>query len=58
MKGPPGLPGIAGERGLRGETGLRGEKGEPGSFDYLMLLFADLKYDIEAIQKRVFVDDK
>jgi len=52
--GPPGSPGATGERGLRGETGLNGEKGEPGSFDHLVLLVADLKYDIQALKDRVF----
>lgn len=52
--GPPGSPGATGERGLRGETGFNGEKGEPGSFDHLVLLVADLKYDIQALKDKVF----
>ena len=54
IKGPPGSPGATGERGLRGETGLNGAKGEPGSFDHLVLLVADLKYDIQALKDKVF----
>ena len=58
MKGPPGPPGGPGERGLRGETGLNGQKGEPGTFDHLILLVADLKYDIQMLKDRIFVDQQ
>ena len=44
--GPPGSAGAAGERGLRGPTGSPGPKGEPGSFDFLMLMVADIRHDI------------
>ena len=44
--GPPGSVGAAGERGLRGLPGSRGPKGEPGSFDFLMLMVADIRHDI------------
>lgn len=57
-KGPPGPAGATGERGLRGEQGLRGEKGEPGNYDHLLLLLADLKFDIKALQDKVFTDSR
>ena len=44
--GPPGAAGATGERGLRGPQGSRGLKGEPGSFDFLMLMVADIRHDI------------
>ena len=45
---------MTGERGLRGETGLKGEKGEPGNFQHLLLLLADLRFDIKTLQEKVF----
>ena len=44
--GPPGAVGATGERGFRGPLGSRGPKGEPGSFDFLMLMVADIRHDI------------
>jgi len=58
FKGPTGPAGPTGERGLRGETGQQGEKGEPGTFEHLLLMLADLKYDIKALQDKVYGDNK
>ena len=58
IKGPPGPSGQTGERGLRGETGQQGEKGDSGNFQHLLLMLADIKYDIKALQEKVFVDSK
>ena len=52
--GPPGSPGIEGPRGVKGELGPRGEKGDAGSFDFFMLMMADLRHDLEQLQARVF----
>ncbi len=52
--GHPGAPGIEGPRGPKGETGVRGEKGEAGSFDFFMLMMADLRHDLEQLQARVY----
>ena len=52
--GPPGSPGIEGPRGVKGELGPRGEKGDAGSFDFFMLMMADLRHDLEQLQTRVF----
>lgn len=54
-QGPAGPIGQIGERGFRGEPGSRGEKGEPGNFEHLLLLLADLRFDIKALQDKVFV---
>ena len=40
--------------GVKGESGLRGEKGDAGSFDFFMLMMADLRHDLEQLQARVF----
>ena len=56
-RGPVGLPGAPGVEGPRGETGamgIKGEKGEPGSFDFFMLMMADLRHDLEQLQARVY----
>ncbi|KAK7071286.1 Collagen and calcium-binding EGF domain-containing protein 1 [Halocaridina rubra] len=52
--GPPGAPGKSGPRGFRGAPGPSGERGEPGSFDFLLLMMADVKHDIQKLQERVF----
>ncbi|KAJ7417751.1 Collagen and calcium-binding EGF domain-containing protein 1 [Willisornis vidua] len=41
-KGPPGAP------------GRDGSKGPPGSFDFLLLMMADIRNDIAELQERVF----
>lgn len=56
--GPPGAPGKAGPRGFRGPAGPEGDKGEPGSFDFLLLMMADVKHDIQKLQEKVFSRDK
>ncbi|XP_068246007.1 uncharacterized protein [Palaemon carinicauda] len=56
--GPPGAPGKAGPRGFRGPAGPEGDKGEPGSFDFLLLMMADVKHDIQKLQEKVFSGDK
>jgi len=55
--GPTGPPGELGYQGPRGEQGLQGQKGEPGSFDFLMVMIADMRHDIEQLQKAVFRPD-
>ena len=45
---------MEGPRGPRGETGAVGMKGEPGSFDFFMLMMADLRHDLEQLQARVY----
>lgn len=57
FKGPAGPVGQIGERGLRGEPGIRGEKGEAGNFEHLLILLADIRFDIKALQEKVFVDE-
>ena len=52
--GSPGAQGALGPRGPRGETGPVGRKGEPGSFDFFMLMMADLRHDLEQLQARVY----
>ena len=51
--GPPGAPGQTGPQGPRGEQGLPGQKGAEGSFDFLMVIIADLRRDIAELQDRV-----
>lgn len=49
-----GAPGSTGAQGLPGERGPRGPKGAQGSFDFLLLVMADLRHDIQQIQHRIF----
>jgi hypothetical protein len=42
---------------FRAEPGLRGEKGEPGNFEHFLFLLADLRFDILALQDKVFIGD-
>ncbi|XP_023330732.1 collagen and calcium-binding EGF domain-containing protein 1 [Eurytemora carolleeae] len=51
--GAPGAPGEKGPQGPRGESGIPGQKGEEASFDFLMLIIADLRRDIVELQERV-----
>ena len=53
--GPPGAPGTTGPQGLPGSQGLQGDKGETGSFDFLMLMLADIRHDIELMKAKVVV---
>lgn len=55
--GPPGATGKPGTRGLPGIPGVPGEKGDPGSFDFLNLMIADVRHDIQKLQEAVFGDD-
>ncbi|XP_012284450.1 collagen and calcium-binding EGF domain-containing protein 1 [Orussus abietinus] len=52
--GPPGPPGVAGQKGEPGEKGPRGQKGATGSFNFLLLLLADVRHDIVLLQEKVF----
>ncbi|XP_030623811.1 collagen and calcium-binding EGF domain-containing protein 1 [Chanos chanos] len=52
--GPPGAPGRNGMKGERGVPGLPGPPGPPGSFDFLLLLMADIRNDIAELQSKVF----
>ncbi|XP_063595526.1 uncharacterized protein LOC134772455 [Penaeus indicus] len=56
--GPPGAQGKTGPRGLRGLRGPAGKKGEPGSFDFLLLMIADVKHDIQKLQQKVFTEEE
>lgn len=52
--GPPGAPGKDGMKGERGAPGLSGPPGPPGSFDFLLLIMADIRNDIAELQGKVF----
>lgn len=52
--GPPGSPGKDGSKGERGAPGPRGSPGPPGSFDFLLLMLADIRNDIAELQEKVF----
>ncbi|XP_026143960.1 collagen and calcium-binding EGF domain-containing protein 1-like isoform X1 [Carassius auratus] len=52
--GRPGAPGKDGQKGDRGFPGARGSPGPPGSFDFLLLMMADIRHDIIELQQRVF----
>ncbi|XP_019387270.1 PREDICTED: collagen and calcium-binding EGF domain-containing protein 1, partial [Crocodylus porosus] len=52
--GPPGAPGRDGSKGERGAPGPKGTPGPPGSFDFLLLMMADIRNDIAELQERVF----
>ncbi|KAG8232307.1 hypothetical protein J437_LFUL018286 [Ladona fulva] len=56
--GPPGAPGKQGSKGEEGERGYPGEKGDPGSLDFLLLLLADVRHDIQQLQNRVFANER
>ncbi|MGH0164493.1 UNVERIFIED_CONTAM: hypothetical protein FKN15_064864, partial [Acipenser sinensis] len=64
-QGPPGPPGPTGPRGMMGpmgpspdmshiKQGRRGPVGPPGSFDFLLLMMADIRNDIAELQEKVF----
>ncbi len=50
--GPPGSSGSSGPRGPPGRPGEKGGQGEPGSFEFLMMMMADVRHDIEALKDR------
>ncbi|XP_049573083.1 collagen and calcium-binding EGF domain-containing protein 1 [Syngnathus scovelli] len=52
--GPPGAPGRDGLKGDRGADGPSGPPGPPGSFDFLLLMMADIRNDIIELQEKVF----
>uniref|UniRef100_A0A3B3Z885 EGF-like domain-containing protein n=1 Tax=Periophthalmus magnuspinnatus TaxID=409849 RepID=A0A3B3Z885_9GOBI len=52
--GPPGAPGKDGLKGERGAPGPTGPPGPPGSFDFLLLMMADIRNDIIELQEKVF----
>ncbi|XP_053706617.1 collagen and calcium-binding EGF domain-containing protein 1 isoform X2 [Synchiropus splendidus] len=52
--GPPGAPGRDGLKGSRGAPGPAGPPGPPGSFDFLLLLMADIRNDIAELQNKVY----
>uniref|UniRef100_T1ILA6 Uncharacterized protein n=1 Tax=Strigamia maritima TaxID=126957 RepID=T1ILA6_STRMM len=52
--GAPGAEGRAGVKGSKGDVGMKGEKGQEGSFDFLLLVLADVRHDIEMLQEAVF----
>eukprot|EP00062_Callorhinchus_milii_P017433 gi/632969819/ref/XP_007901295.1/ PREDICTED: collagen and calcium-binding EGF domain-containing protein 1 [Callorhinchus milii] len=55
-RGPVGSPGSSGRAGAKGEqgaTGPRGPPGPPGSFDFLLLMLADIRNDIAELQEKV-----
>ncbi|XP_024859814.1 collagen and calcium-binding EGF domain-containing protein 1 isoform X2 [Kryptolebias marmoratus] len=52
--GPPGAPGRNGLKGDRGAPGAVGPPGPPGSFDFLLLLMADIRNDIAELQSKVY----
>ncbi|KAJ3594070.1 hypothetical protein NHX12_006402 [Muraenolepis orangiensis] len=56
-RGPVGSPGAPGNNGLKGERGALGQRGlpgPPGSFDFLLLMMADIRNDIIELQEKVF----
>ena len=55
--GPPGASGSTGPRGPPGAQGLPGPKGAPGSFDFLMLMMADIRHDLETMKAKVFEEE-
>ncbi|XP_072310911.1 collagen and calcium-binding EGF domain-containing protein 1 [Eucyclogobius newberryi] len=52
--GPQGAPGRDGIKGGRGVPGPAGPPGPPGSFDFLLLLMADIRNDISDLQSKVY----
>ncbi|KAK7131466.1 hypothetical protein R3I94_016558 [Phoxinus phoxinus] len=52
--GPPGAPGRDGMKGEKGVPGPSGPPGPPGSFDFLLLMMADIRNSIAELQSKVF----
>lgn len=57
-QGETGPRGPQGPKGEQGERGLRGPKGDRGSFDFLLLMLADIRHDIVHLQRKVFTEEK
>ncbi|XP_049871658.1 collagen and calcium-binding EGF domain-containing protein 1-like isoform X2 [Pectinophora gossypiella] len=55
-RGPAGPPGMEGPKGDMGPRGPRGQRGPKGSLEVVMLLIADIKHDIQNLEKRVYKD--
>lgn len=55
-QGEAGAVGSRGPKGDLGERGPRGVKGERGSFDFLLLLLADVRHDIVHLQNKVYAN--
>ncbi|KAJ8343449.1 hypothetical protein SKAU_G00307780 [Synaphobranchus kaupii] len=51
--GRAGAPGRDGQKGDRGHPGSTGPAGPPGSFDFLLLIMADIRNDIIELQEQV-----
>uniref|UniRef100_A0A3Q2CQE7 EGF-like domain-containing protein n=1 Tax=Cyprinodon variegatus TaxID=28743 RepID=A0A3Q2CQE7_CYPVA len=51
-RGPVGPPGAPGRDGLK--VGTLFDSGPPGSFDFLLLMMADIRNDIIELQEKVF----
>lgn len=58
FQGPEGPRGPEGQKGEPGQRGMRGPKGDRGSFDFLLLMLADVRHDIVHLQKKVFVGER
>lgn len=56
MQGEIGAPGIRGPKGDRGNRGPRGLKGEAGSIDVILLLLADIRFDVVHLQNKVYAN--
>lgn len=56
FQGEQGPPGATGPKGEQGQRGPRGPKGDKGSFDFLLLLLADVRHDIVHLQERVYTN--
>ncbi|KAI8499367.1 Collagen and calcium-binding EGF domain-containing protein 1 [Branchiostoma belcheri] len=52
--GKTGPQGIQGQKGERGTPGPRGLPGAPGSFEFLQLMFSDLRREVVELQRAVF----
>ncbi|XP_035668360.1 collagen and calcium-binding EGF domain-containing protein 1-like [Branchiostoma floridae] len=52
--GKTGPQGIQGPKGERGAPGPRGLPGAPGSFEFLQLMFSDLRREVVELQRAVF----
>ncbi|KAJ0174968.1 hypothetical protein K1T71_009109 [Dendrolimus kikuchii] len=55
-RGPPGAPGMEGPKGDTGPRGPRGARGPKGSLDLMLLMLADLRYDIQNLESKVYGD--
>ncbi|CAH1255621.1 CCBE1 [Branchiostoma lanceolatum] len=52
--GKTGPQGNQGQKGERGAPGPRGLPGSPGSFEFLQLMFSDLRREVVELQRAVF----